>query len=86
MDTDAKKILKDAVKGMNPQDAQAAAIWFLGLITVFMIAWYLIASWITLTAVTVLFGPVVEIGFTQILSVAWFIYLIRSFMSKAKEA
>jgi hypothetical protein len=87
MDADAKKILKDAVKGMNPQDAQAAALWFLLIIMVFTIVWYIVASWVTLLAVNALFGPVVAVEFPQMLAVAWFLYLIRNFnfAVKAKE-
>ena len=56
MDADAKKILRESLKNMNPDDAKAAAFWFIAFITVGMFLWYLGASWLTLHAVNALFG------------------------------
>ena len=86
MDVDAKKILKESLKGMNPNDAKAAALWFIVFITIGMFLWYLGASWLTLHAVNALFGQVVAVEFPQIFAAAWFIFLIRHLVSKAKES
>jgi hypothetical protein len=51
-----------------------------------MFLWYLGASWLTLHAVNALFGQVVAVEFPQMFAVAWFIFLIRHLVGKAKES
>jgi hypothetical protein len=86
MDVDAKKILKESLKDLNPNDAKAAAVWFVIFVVILMFLWYFSASWLTLHAVNILFGEVISIEFPQIFAAAWFIFLVGHFVSKAKDS
>lgn len=72
-----KNAFNEAVKGMNKEQASKAVFWFFLVAVLMNILWYGVGSWVTLLAVNVLFGPVVEIATGSILAVAWLMYLIR---------
>lgn len=80
-----RNAFKEATKDMTSQQAGKMLVWFVIIATAINATFYLGISWLTLLAVNVLYGPIIDIGFTQVFALAWVFYIVNYFIGKLRS-
>lgn len=77
-----KKAFTEATKNLTKEQAGKMVVWFIFVTVMLDVIVYGVASWLTLFAVNVLWGPVVAVEFPQVIALAWILYMINWLTNK----